>query len=342
MTLARRGGPARLAATAPARETHALRPLSERVLATLPGSRLVWIGCWALVPWLNAAANLVLGSSRSAVWEQSRVLVVLNYAALSLAMVMTLWGAGRIARRLEALRGATSFDADPSAVFRRMNGVAAPVAGAAATAVAFGITAYVRDGWASAFVRGITWFVLGIAIWSFLWTYASLQLGLHRLGRSRPAPDAARADPALGLRPLGDVAFMGLWMLLAWLVPVLLTGLPDVVGVVVGIVLLAGGLAAFFLSLFRLHLQMVEIKENELRLARELYAEAYEPVRAARTLEALEEQRGLLGAADALERRANAIHEWPIDEGTLARVLTIVTSVVAAAIGRLILDPFGL
>jgi hypothetical protein len=37
-----------------------------------------------------------------------------------------------------------------------------------------------------------------------------------------------------------------------------------------------------------------------------------------------------------------AIHEWPIDEGTLARVITIATSVIAITIGRLILDPLGL
>jgi hypothetical protein len=46
--------------------------------------------------------------------------------------------------------------------------------------------------------------------------------------------------------------------------------------------------------------------------ARALYAEAYEPVRMARTLEALERQHTLLGAADALEKRARAIHDWPV------------------------------
>ena len=58
-------------------------------------------------------------------------------------------------------------------------------------------------------------------------------------------------------------------------------------------------------------------------------------------LETLEQQRNLLGAADALEQRAKAIHDWPIDEGTFARVLTIATSVVAITIGRLILGPLG-
>ena len=135
---------------------------------------------------------------------------------------------------------------------------------------------------------------------------------------------------------------MGLWMVLVLLVPVLLTGLPDVVGVAIGALVLGGSLAAFFLSMVRLHRQMVRVKADELATARRLYAEAYEPVRTAESLEALDSQRQLLSAADALESRARAIHEWPIDEGTVARVITIATSVVAITIGRLILDPFGL
>jgi len=315
------------------------RPLTERVLERLPGPQAFWIAAWALVPWLNAGANLALGNEgTSAVWEQSDTLVVLNYAALSLAVVITLWGTGRIARRLESLRAG----GDSRSRFHEMNSVAGPLVLSVAAAIAFAVTAFARDGWAAAFLRGGTWLVLGIALWTFLWTYASLQLGLDRLGRERLAPDAARVDPGLGVRPLGGVAFMGLWMLLAWLVPVLLTGLPDLVGVAIGLLVLGGGLAAFFLSLQRLHRQMVRVKAGEVAMARELYAQAYEPVRAAPTLEALERQRSLLSAADALEKRAQAIHEWPIDEVTFARVLTITTSVIAMIVGRLILDPFGL
>jgi hypothetical protein len=322
-----------------------LRPLTERILARLPGSRLVWIAAWALVPWLNAGANLLLDTGgTSAVWEQSRTYVVLNYVALSLAIVITVWGTGRIARHVEALHASTTkvLEGDPADRFREMNVVIGPLVASAATSVAFGVSALAHDGWTSALLRGATWFVLGVAIWSFLWTYGALHLGLDRLGRGQLLPEAARVDPALGLRPLGDLAFMGLWMLLAWLVPILLTGLPDVVGVAIGALVLGGGLTAFVLSLRRLHEQMLEVKASELANARRLYAEAYEPVRTAGTLEALEQQRQLLGAADALESRARAIHEWPIDEGTVARVITIATSVVAITIGRLILDPLGL
>ena len=87
---------------------------------------------------------------------------------------------------------------------------------------------------------------------------------------------------------------------------------------------------------------MVDVKNKELAIARELYAQGYEPVREARSLEALEQQHPLLSAADALEKRARAIHDWPIEEGTWAWVIGIATSVVTIACARLILNPLGL
>jgi hypothetical protein len=260
------------------------------------------------------------------------------------AVVIALWGTERIARRLEALRTpiAEVLEGGSKEPFRELSSVAGPLLLSAAGSVAFGISALVRDGWTPALLRAATWFVLGVALWTFLWTYGSLQLGLNRLGRERLAADAIRVDPGLGLTPLGGVAFMGLWMLLAAFVPVVLTGLPDVVGFALGMSVLGAGLAAFFLSLFGLHRQMIAVKANELATARELYAQAYEPLRSVPTLEVLDQQHTLLGAADALEKRANAIHDWPIDEGRWARVATIATSVVAVTIGRLILDPLGL
>jgi hypothetical protein len=326
--------------------TQRLRPVTERILGHLPGSRVFWIVAWAVVPWLNAGGNLLLeAEARSAVWEQGPAPILFNYGALCFAIVVALWGTERIARRVETLRASTSKvlgERDASEPFREMNNVVGPLAAAAATALAFALSALAGGGWTSALLRGATWFLLGIALWTFLWTYASLQLGLDRLGRERLLPDAVRVDPYLGLRPLGGAAFMGLWMLLAWLVPVLLTGLRDIVGVAIGVVVLGGALTTFFLSLLRLHRQMVEVRNAELAVARELFAQAYEPVRAAPTLEALGRQDRLLAAADALEKRAHAIHEWPIDEGTVARVITITTSVIAITIGRLILDPLGL
>jgi hypothetical protein len=120
------------------------------------------------------------------------------------------------------------------------------------------------------------------------------------------------------------------------------TGLPDVVGLAIVLLVLAGGLGSFVFSLFGLHRQIAAVKDHELELARRLYAEAYEPLREAPTLEALERQHTLLGAADALEKRIRAVHDWPVAEGTWAWVIGITTSVVAIACARLVLRPFGL
>jgi hypothetical protein len=328
-------------ATAPPR----LQPVTERVLAKLPGRHLTWVVIWACVPWLNAGANVLLDTGeRSAVWEQSRAMVLLNYSALSLAVGVTLLGAARIARRVERLDAATSIvltGAYSRRPFREMASSVAPLFATTVTSLAFGISALIQDGWTAGLLRGATWFVLGVPIWTFLWTYASLQLGLSRLGRARLRDDPSLVDPSLALRPLGAVAFMALWLLLASVVPVLVTGLPDVIGLALGLLVLGGGLAAFVFSLWGLHRQIVDIKENQLALARELYAEAYAPVREERTLEALEGQHSLLAAADALEKRARAIHDWPVGEGTWAWVIGIATSVVAIACARLILRPLG-
>lgn len=270
--------------------------------------------------------------------------MILNYAALSFAVVVTLSGAERITRRVEALEPTASnvFVAAPwSRLFREMNSFRAPLLATTATALAFALTALVQDGWKAALVRGGTWFVLGIPIWNFLWTYASLQLGLSRLGGAHLRQDVSFVDPSLVLRPFGAVAFTGLWLLLVAIVPVVVTGLPDVTGLVIGLLVLGFALAGFVFSLWGLHRQIVEVKENHLALARDLYAEAYEPVRAERTLEALERQHSLLGAADALEKRARTIHDWPVAEGTWAWVIGIATSVVAIACARLILRPLG-
>jgi hypothetical protein len=226
-------------------------------------------------------------------------------------------------------------------VLREMNNVAGPLLLSVAAATVFGVSTAYSEGWSPGLLRAATWLLVGIPLWTFLWVYVALQLGLDRLGREHLVPDAVNVDPGLGLRP-GRSGAHGSVDVARMARPTRSHGLArhhrrrdrDLV--------LAVALSAFFLSLFRLHRQMVEVKKDELSIARELYAEAYEPVRSTKTLEALDRQRALLGAADALEKRAQDIHEWPIDEGTLARVLTIATSVVAMAVARLILEPLGL
>jgi hypothetical protein len=74
------------------------------------------------------------------------------------------------------------------------------------------------------------------------------------------------------------------------------------------------------------------VKQRELALARDLSMGAYQTVREQRTLEVLQGQVGLLNAAEALEKQAERIQEWPFAEATFARVVTIASSAVATII----------
>jgi hypothetical protein len=195
---------------------------------------------------------------------------------------------------------------------------------------------------AAAAIQAATWLIIGIPLGTAIWVYLILQVGLNRLGRGQLTLQGYRGDRSLGLRPVGKLAFTGFWMLLGSVGPLVITNFSDLPGVVVGIGVLVAGVGLFFLSLRRLNRQMVAVKQRELDKARDLYRHAYEPVRDDPTLEVLQRQAGLLGAAEAMEKRAEHIQEWPFDEATFARVVTIASSVAAVIISSLILDPVGL
>jgi hypothetical protein len=97
-----------------------------------------------------------------------------------------------------------------------------------------------------------------------------------------------------------------------------------------------------FVSLRGLNRQMMAVKQRELERALDLYKQACQQVRDEPTLEVLQRQVGLLSARRGPGQAAERIQEWPFDEATFARVVTIASSVAAFIIGRLILNPVGL
>jgi hypothetical protein len=321
-------------------------PLTERILARLPGSRLAWIIAWALVPWLNLA--VVLATRTADGTPTPNVLIeVLNRAAVSFAILLSLWGAARIADAIQRLRPALADlvqqdEPDVGRLFRGIDNAVAPLVLTAASMVVLPVDEALRGEPVDALVQAATWLLVGIPLWTAVWVYVTLQIGLNRLGRGYLTLEAYRGDRSLGLRPVGRLAFTGFWMLFGSVAPLVLTGFTDLPGVVLGTGVLLSGVGLFFLSLRRLNRQMVAVKQRELRVAVDLYRQAYRPVRDEPTLEVLERQVGLMNAAEALEKRAERIQEWPFDEATFARVVTIASSVAAGIIARMILDPVGL
>lgn len=243
-------------------------------------------------------------------WEDPAV-EILNRAAFSFAIVLSVWGAALISRRLESLRSNLSEllggAGGPMEPFRAMGSTASPVLLTVATAAVFAGQSVLEHGtWIRSAVAGASWLLIGIALWTFFWVYLNLQIGLHRLGRRHLSLEPYPADRSLGLRPLGALAFTGFWTFVSALAPLLLASGRNRLGLTMGVLILLAGVAAFFLSLRRLNRQMVAAKQQELAWARRLYAQAFRPVREEGTLEALQRQAGLLGAPRPWKSGPNA------------------------------------
>jgi len=138
------------------------------------------------------------------------------------------------------------------------------------------------------------------------------------------------------------LAFIPLLVLTASVVPLLLPGVIDVRDAVVSLGMLGIILALLFASLRRLRRQLLAAKARHLAWARGLYAQALKPVQEEGGLPALRAGALELVAAEAVERKAAAIQEWPFDEGVLRAIVAIVTSVSTATLARLVLTRLGL
>jgi hypothetical protein len=105
------------------------------------------------------------------------------------------------------------------------------------------------------------------------------------------------------------------------------------------------GVVVFFACLEGLHRQLLAARRHYLAWAGQLYAQAYEPIRSG-SLGALAEQAQLLQTAEVIQRRAEAIQQWPFQHLRLAQMAGIVgsmvTFVITGLITRLVLVRLGL
>ena len=325
---------------------HAGASLTERILERLPGPRLAWVLAWALVPWLNLVVVMASGPDNWATTD-SLAAEVSNRGAVTFAVLLSLWGSARISDQLRLLGPSLVevVESDEPAVSRLFHGIdstLAPLLLTAATVIVLPLDEALAGELVAALIQAATWVLIGIPLWTAVWVYLTLQVGLIRLGRRHLTLDAYRGDRSLGLRPVGRLAFTGFWLLFGSVAPLVITSMSDLPGTIIGITVLVAGVVVFFLSLRRLNRQMVAVKQRELERALALYREAYQPIHDEPTLAMLQQQVGLLSAAEALEKRVERIQQWPFDEATFANVVTIASSVAAVIIARLILDPVGL
>jgi hypothetical protein len=320
-------------------------PLTERILGGLGRPRLLWILLWASSAVL---APLVLLSILNIRGESGRVPnvpnLVLSQVALSYVVALCLWGVGRLARGTRAVEPQLVRLAKterpiyaPSEVFT----VAGPLGLTLAISVVNTAGSIGRYGPSAIAIVPLLALSL-LPIMTFVWTYLQLLVGIDRLGRVPLALDAFPEDRSLGLSSVGSLAFTGFVILFAAAIPILVTSSYNVSTVAVSLLVVAIGVAMFFLSMGRLHRQMSEAKATYVAQTRAVFAEAYAPLRAKPSVKGLKAQASVLGVAQALAERAERIQEWPVDERMTAWVAIIATGVVTSVIVRLLLVAAGL
>lgn len=330
-------------------ETIKDQPLTGRILERLPFPRWVKLATWIAVPVLRAlsvAMALELTGRNPMGWQLGLFLIP-EALVYCYAIMHAIWGADKIARDANDLEPRlvelTSAGQEPSPrIFRGMGNTTGPVLIALVISLSLLDVVVEMEAWWVVLALLMFNVIIHLPITTLFWTYLMLMFGLNRLGTRHLAFDAYGGDKSLGLLPVGKLAFTGFWVFAANLAPILLVSLTSVVSLAVGLLVFVAGAVAFFLSLWRVHEQMGRARQRQILEAQTLYEQAYEPLMTTHTLEILEERSGLLSAAEALERRAEAIQTWPFSDALLTRIVVIGLSVVTAIVVRLVMKPLGL
>ena len=186
--------------------------------------------------------------------------------------------------------------------------------------------------------------VLGFT--TYLWEFAIASWGLHKLGGSSLRLGSFLEDRMMGSKPMGNLAlsltaayFGGLLLTIL----LLSTFLPSsIIGNLMFVAFLLLGIALFFLPLNSIHAKM---QSEKLRLIREI-GSRYPRLdkRGSRpqensTLESV--NSGLarltdLQEAEMLDRKVAALPTWPFDIQVVSKFVTIVLSVTAVLLSRVI------
>lgn len=330
----------------PVADATSLKPVTERILASLGRPTWLWTLLWGLVPLVSPfvfATAIRLSGQTLEAEDFSNLL--LTQAVVAYACLVLLWGAGVLARQAMALRqdmARLTPTGDHTPLFRHMGSVSGPLAMTTLVAIILSASGWATYGPIPPLAALPLLVVYMLPIQTFVWVYVTILADLDRLGRRPLALDLFPQDRTLGLERIGALASTGVGLVLAAAVPVLLAGSDEPVTLGISLALVATSVGVYLLSMWRIHRQMVAAKARYVAIARRLYAEAYEPMRADPSVATLETRASVLGQAQALEARAHDIPTWPLDEGTLRFVAVVITGVVTSLVVRALLATAGL
>jgi hypothetical protein len=289
------------------RAADGMLPLTERLLGRLPGPRAGWLLAWAALP---AAAGLLPGSYLATVGEKPIGVRLLTGLVYAYAVVLALWAVRRFTREADTVERSVDQLARPeqaaTPVFGGMGSTWGPLALTLLfTAVTVWRTAVLGGWWAALGWLPVS-LLVNLPLMTAVWVYLVLLLGLNRLGRRTLSLTAFPEDLSLGLGEVGRLAFTAFWIYTAGFAPVLVINLAYPLRLLLSLGLFLLGVGVFFGCLQGLHRQLLTARRHYLEWAGQLYARAYDPIRAG-SLVALGEQARPLQAAEVIQRRAEAI-----------------------------------
>ena len=198
----------------------------------------------------------------------------------------------------------------------------------------------------------VTQVILILAFATLIWEYSAASWGLHKLGRSPLRLKSFLEDRFMGARSIGNVAlsltgaYLGGFLLFFLDSATFLKVTTDISIGSFYLILFALGVLMFFLPLNSIHRKMQEQKNlDQIGLGRQLLM--IEPSGAAQTsngpatIEKLD--NGIthlikLKEVEIAERKLASTPTWPFDIQLLAKLVTIVLSVTAVLLTRLITD----
>ena len=182
---------------------------------------------------------------------------------------------------------------------------------------------------------------------SVLGLYCGALWGLYRLGKRDLRLKPFKQDRYLGLREVGSLSFTfasvyfgGLGIFTIHAVLGGMTGELSIVNLLFMMSLPLLGVMLFFAPLVSTHQRMVEAKEGETATLVELSGRILSRVPKGGEDDTVRYTELL--ALEALERKASAIPTWPFGTQMLGKLTTIMLSVTAIVIARIIQIAFGL
>jgi hypothetical protein len=321
-------------------------PLTERILARLPGDRSGWIILWGLsalaIPTV-ARFVLTLNGEPDPGWG----FVVERagpFGATGLAIVISILGSRRIWRAVERASPtiATLSDITVEPALAPLRSTIGPVVLSVLLALATTVDDVPRYGLLVLPIIAPVATIAFLPLMTVLWCYIVVLRALDRVGQRPLRLEGFPADPSLGLAPLGALAFTAFAAVTATTLPILLFATRGLGDLLISLGVLAFSIGFLLLAMLRLHGQLMIAKGRHVAEARALFLAAYEPVRDEATVARVEERYPYLRAAELVLGRAESILEWPIDQALIGRIVAIATGVVTALFSTLLLRQLAL